>query len=81
VTKKEFLVRQKETAIGDCVSQGELLRGKTLSKSQIDELVRTKILLPQKYHSRIYYNLQEVKNGIRLLIDRKKQKQSRLFGE
>lgn len=78
VTKKEFLLRQKEEVVGDCVSKGELIRGKTFTEPQIKELVGLGVLSPRRYHSKIFFSLRDVQNGIKKVSDFKKRGQIKL---
>lgn len=67
VTKKEFLRWSKEEATKGTVSQQQLIKSKTFTKSQIEKLIRHKVLAPSKYQSVVYFKVGDVKNGIKYL--------------
>lgn len=65
VSKKEFIRKQEEGLIGDCVLQSSLLKNKVFTKSQIHILVLEKILLPVKYKSKVYFKKDDIVNGVK----------------
>jgi hypothetical protein len=69
VTKKEFLERQMKEMEKSYIQQVSLLDRKIFTRSQIDKLVSTKILSPQKYKSKIYFKKDDVVVGIKYISE------------
>jgi len=67
VTKKEFFRVQKERATEGMISQVQLLKSGTLNKNEIDRLVRNKLIVPNKYRSRVYFKKDQVLRGLKYL--------------
>lgn len=65
VSKKEFIRKQEEGLIGDCVLQSSLLRKKVFTKSQIKMLVSEKILVPVKYKAKVYFKKDDILKGVK----------------
>ncbi len=65
VSRKEFLNRQKEEIIGDCVLQSVLLNNKSFTKSQINQLIKEKILSPIEYKSKTYFKKDKVLEALK----------------
>jgi len=55
ITKKEFLNIQKEELAETCFSYSDLLKKKPLTRSEIDKLIKEKILSPINYKGKIYF--------------------------
>ena len=60
ISKREFLHKQKEDKINDCVSSVTLIKNRSFTRSEINSLVSQKILIPIKYKSEIYFKKDEV---------------------
>ncbi len=69
ISKKEFLIRQKEEIVGDCILQSVVLKNKSFTKTQINQLVKAKILLPMKYKSKIYFKKDEIIKGLKYISE------------
>lgn len=58
-----------EEATRDLVLQADLIKSKTFTKAQINELVRDKVLSPIIYRSRVYFRKDSVLQGIKYLSE------------
>jgi hypothetical protein len=69
VSKREFLRHTKEEAVGDCILASDLIKRKVFTRSQVNTLIRAKILKPINYRSKIYFTRDTVPEGIKYLSD------------
>jgi len=69
VSKREFIQRQEEGLIGDCVLQSLLIKNKVLTVTQIKKLVEENKLVPLEYKSKIYYKKDAVLKAVKELLE------------
>lgn len=67
VSKREYLRVAKEQATKDLILQSQLVKLKTLTRTQINQLVRAKVLTPETYRSQVYFRKEDVLKGIKYL--------------
>lgn len=67
VSKREYLRVSKEQATKDLILQSQIVKLKTLTRAQINELVRAKVLTPTTYRSQVYFRKEDVLKGIKYL--------------
>ncbi len=60
VSKREYLRVSKEQATVDLILQSQIVKLKTLTRAQINELVRAKVLTPTTYRSQVYFRKEDV---------------------
>ena len=72
MNKREFLKHQKNVMVGDCVLRAQLLDRRTFTVSQINELIREKIIKPVRYRSQVYFRKDELLEAIKYFAEQPK---------